>query len=68
MKNLPNILSDDEVRELVGAGRVKFEDSFGNPKFFAVIDGDLYKYKEGESYHILKRGYEEYKLRLGESK
>ncbi|MDO8622751.1 MAG: hypothetical protein Q7R52_00740 [archaeon] len=68
MKNLPDKLSDDEVRELVGTGRVKFENSFGNPKFFAVIDGDLYLYREGESYHILKRGYEKYKKILGESK
>jgi len=58
MEKLQNKLSDRQVRELTIAGRVKFEKFLTNPEFFAVIDRDLYRYKEGESYHILKRGYE----------
>ena len=59
MKQLSDKLSDERVEELARAGKVEYESFCGDNKFFAVIDGDLYRKKD--SYHLLKRGYSEYK-------
>lgn len=62
MKNLPNILSDEQVENLVATGKAYYEIFCDKPKFFVVINGDLYK--KGHSYHIVKREYEEHKSEI----
>jgi len=62
MKQLPDKLSGEQVEELARAGRVEYESFCGNNKFFAVIDGNLYRKKN--SYHLLKTNYHEYKESL----
>ena len=62
MNSLPDKLTDNEVENLVATGKAYYESFCNKPKFFAVINGDLYR--KYHSYHILKRGYEEYKSEI----
>jgi hypothetical protein len=57
---LPEILNEEEIRQLEEAERVKIISYGDDERFFAVIDGaDLYYHtdKDNQNYTILKRNY-----------
>ena len=62
MRQLSNILSNDQVNGLAEAGKVEFRKLANDSEFFAIINGDLYK--KGNSYHILKREFLKYEKKI----